>query len=103
MDFLYKFELAKMAPNSVNSHLDHTGLCYYSVNVLVSLATLTYATFELFTSGKSLASFAASFASLPASSFSAEKLYPGTQLFSTRVQACCRMLMAVLMSLLMDL
>ena len=88
---------------TLSPRLDRIGLCCFSVIVLVSLATLTYATYELFPSGKSLASFAASFASLSASSFSHVELYPGTQLFSTMVPACCRMLMADLMSLLVVL
>ena len=52
---------------------------------------------------KVLALCAASLASLSASSFPVIELCPGAQLISTVVPASCRVLIAFLMSLVMDL
>ena len=66
--------LWNILPTSVVAHLR----CH-SVIVMVSLATLTSAmVVELLPSGNLLAFFAASFASLPASSFPAIELCPCT-------------------------
>ena len=78
--------------------------CCHSDIICVWLISLTSAiNVDSLPSLKVLASCAASLASLPASSFPAIELCPGAQLISTALQAPCRVLIAFLVSLVMDL